>query len=236
MIQASEKAKVDGIKGMGITWMRAQFLSYLAQLNGTLSVTGNEPTLDSPEAIKALESVAKLVSDGISTQDGDDPNQLFAAGELMFWPEGIWMVNSIKDIPNLNWGITDMVTLDGNNPKNWTSSHQFAMLENKNMTPERAEGVMDFINWVGENSLEWAKAGQLPAQLSIKENAEFQTLPHSVLMEDTSKIAIYDYMYYGDAVEALDKVLYEVVFGRMTAAEGLGQAQKEASEKIQMGQ
>lgn len=236
IIAASEKAEADGVVGLGITWMRVQYLSYLAQLNGSLSTDGTTPTLDSKEAIAVLESLEHMVEIGAATQDGDDPGQLFRSGQLMFWPEGIWMINSIKDIPDLNWKMTHMPVVEGGEQKNWTSSHQFAMLKNDKMTEERAAGVMAFVNYVGENGLEWAQAGQVPAHLSIRDNATFATMPQSFLLEDTSKLAISDYLHYGYAVEALDKVVYEVCFGRMSAQDAVEQMQKEASEKIQMAQ
>ncbi len=234
MVDASAKAQNDGIAGLGITWMRPQYLSFLAQLGGDLSEDGTTPNLNTPEGAKVFEELTTLVETKVATQDGDDPGQLFRSGQLMFWPEGIWMINSIKDIPDLNWGMTHMPTLDAENQVNWTSSHQFTMLDNEEMSPERAEGVMDFVNWVGENSLEWATAGQVPAQLSITENEEFNSMPQSFLLDDTSKLKIYDYKDYGYAVEALDKVVYEVIFGRMSTEDALAQMQKEVSEKIEM--
>lgn len=215
--------------------MRVQYLSYLAQLNGDISKDGKEVNLDSPEAKKIFAELNGLVNDKIATQDGDDPGQLFRAGQLVFWPEGIWMQNSLKGI-DVNWGLTHMVTMDQNNPKDWSSSHQFVMLKNDKMTDEKAKGVMDFVNWIGENSLEWAKAGQVPANYAIRENEEFKAMPQAFVLEDANKLKIYDYKYYGNVVEALDKVVFEAAFGRMTPEDAAAAMQKEASEKIQMAQ
>ncbi|MGL4336667.1 MAG: extracellular solute-binding protein [Turicibacter sp.] len=234
VVMASKKAAADGITGLGMTWMRVQYLSYLAQLGADMTADGDAPTLDTPEAIEILNTLAELVEKGYASQDGEDPGQLFRSGQMLFWPEGIWMVNSIKDIPNLNFGMTHMVSLNNNTQANWTSSHQFVMLKNKKMTDERADAIMEFVNWVGENGLEWAKAGQAPAHLSIRENEEFKQMPQAFLLDDASKLALYDYKYYGYAVEALDKVVFEAIFGRMTPEEAVAQMQKETSEKIQM--
>lgn len=233
--EVGKKSAADNIPALGLTWMRVQYLSYLAQLNGDISKDGKEVNLDSPEAKKIFAELNGLVNDKIATQDGDDPGQLFRAGQLVFWPEGIWMQNSLKGI-DVNWGLTHMVTMDQNNPKDWSSSHQFVMLKNDKMTDEKAKGVMDFVNWIGENSLEWAKAGQVPANYAIRENEEFKAMPQAFVLEDANKLKIYDYKYYGNVVEALDKVVFEAAFGRMTPEDAAAAMQKEASEKIQMAQ
>lgn len=233
--EVSKKSSADNITSFGLTWMRVQYLSYLAQLNGDLSKDGKEVSLDSPQSIKIFTELDSLVKDNVTTQDGDDPGQLFRSGQLVFWPEGIWMQNSLKGI-DINWGMTHMVTMDKDNQKDWSSSHQFVMFKNDKMTEEKAKGIMEFVNWIGENTLEWAKAGQVPANYAIRENEEFKALPQAFLLEDASKLKIYDYKYYGNAVEALDKVVFEAAFGRMTPQDAAAAMQKEASEKIQMAQ
>ena len=41
-----------------------------------------------------------------------------------------------------------------------------------------------FINWISQNSLEWAKAGQIPARASVRDSQEFQNLqPQATLAE-----------------------------------------------------
>lgn len=236
VIEASNNASADGIKGLGITWMQKQYLSYLGQLNGDITEDGTVPTLNTPESIEVLTKLSKLVEDGIATQDGDDPGQLFRSGQLLFLPEGTWMLTSLTEIPNLNFGITNMPTFNAENQVNCSSSHQFVMLKNKAMTDEKAQGILDFITWVGQNSLEWAKAGQIPANLAIAENEEFKELKHSFILDDTTTIKIFDYKYFGYAVESLDKVIFEACFGRLTPENAANQMQKETEEKVEMAQ
>ena len=61
-------------------------------------------------------------------------------------------------------------------------------------------------------------------------------MPQAFVLEDANKLKIYDYKYYGNVVEALDKVVFEAAFGRMTPEDAAAAMQKEASEKIQMAQ
>lgn len=235
VIEVAKQSQKDGITSMGITWLRVMYLGWLEQLGGDLSKDGVNPDINTAEGQKILKDLAELVNTKVSSQDGDDAGQLFKSGQMVFWPEGIWMQNSLKEITDLNWGMTHSVAYDANNPKNWTSSHQFVMLNNKNMTDERGKAVMDFVNWIGENSLEWAKAGLVPAALAIGENEEFQKLPQSFLLNAADSLALYNYKYFGYAVESLDKVVYEAAFSRMTSEDALKQAQKETEDRIKMG-
>ncbi|MCM8709684.1 extracellular solute-binding protein [Clostridium sp. SYSU_GA19001] len=230
-----EASKKDGITGMGITWMRVKFLSWYAQLGGNLSEDGEKPSFNNSISEKVLGTIKDMVASKEATQDGEDPGQLFRSGKLVIWPEGIWMQNSLKEIKNLNWGMTHMVTFDASKKVNWSSSHQFVMFKNPKMDDERAAAIMDFIKWIGENSLEWAKAGQVPASLKIMDNEEFNKMPQSFLLKESDSQKIFNYKYYGYAVEALDKIVWETVFNKMEIKAGLVLAQKETEDRIKAG-
>lgn len=234
--QVGALAEKDGIVGMGITWMRVKALAWYAQLGGKLSEDGTTPSFNNEKFAKVLNTVKDLHDKGYTSVDGDDPMQLFSSGQMVFWPEGIWMKNNLVKIDTLNFGMTQFIQFDPAIRGNWTSSHQMVMIKNPQMTDERAAAIMDFVAWVGANSIEWARAGQNPACLKILENAEYKEMGQSFLLDDTDSLVIHDYKYYGYAVEALDKIVVEVPFGRMTAEEGLAQAEKETADRIKAGE
>jgi len=234
--QVSALADKDGITGMGITWMRVKALAWYAQLGGKLSEDGTTPTINNEKFEKVLNTVKDLHDKGYTSIDGDDPLQLFSSGQMVFWPEGIWMVNNLNKIDTLNFGMTQFIQFDPAIQGNWTSSHQMVMIKNPEMSEERASAIMDFVAWVGANSIEWARAGQNPACLKILENAEYKEMKQSFLLEATDSLVIHDYKYYGYVVEALDKIVWEVPFGRMTVKEGLEQAEKETADRIKAGE
>lgn len=236
VIQVGDAARADGITSMGITWMRVKFLGWYAQLGGQLGDASGQPAFNNSAAERVLDTVKSLHDRGYTNVDGDDPGQMFRSGNLVFWPEGIWMMNSLAEIPDLNWGMTHSIVFDTDSVKNWTSSHQFVLLDNPNMTDERAQAVMDFIAWVGENSIEWARAGQVPAHFSILDNPEFASLPQAFLLKDSDSLSINEYKHYGYAVEALDKIVWEVPFGRVETKAGLQQAVREVADRIRASQ
>lgn len=225
----------DDIIPIGMSWLRVKFLSSFAQLGGKLSSDGETPDFNNDQAMKVLNTWTDLYDAGYTHKDGDDPWQLFLAGKMLFCPEGIWMYNDIKE-SGLNAKMLDYPVFDTNSVGNWTSSHQFVIPKNENRDEEKTKAVLDFINFIGNNSLEWAKAGQCPAHVSIKDVAEFKDMPQAFLADENDELKIYDYKYYGYAVESLDVVLGDVLFERMTAQEALDKAVQETKDKIEMGE
>ncbi|ETI70647.1 extracellular solute-binding protein [Neobacillus vireti] len=232
---AGELAKKDKIIGIGITWTRPIFLSIYNQLGGDITSDGETPTLNTPEAKKALELLKGLVDDKITNKDGEDPGQLFKSGKAIFFPEGIWMQNSVNEAKNLKWGLTSFPQISPDKIVNWTSSHQFVMFKDKNRSEEKTKGIMDFLDYVRENSLPWAKAGQNPAALATLENPEYQNLPQSFLVKNPemqNTLKIFDYKYNGFVAEEVDKLVGDAIYGKLNIDKGLKSAQKAVEDKI----
>lgn len=232
---SGEACKADGIVTMGMAWHRVKFLASYAQLGGSLSSDGTTPDFNNDKAAQVVNNWTDLYNAGYTQKDGDTPWEMFLGGSVLYCPEGIWMYNNVKEA-GLNAAMYDYPVFDAGTKGNWTSSHQFVLPRNNNRDEEKTKAVLDFINYMGNNSLEWAKAGQVPAHNSIKELAEFQDMPQAFLADENEELKIYNYKYYGYAVESLDKVLAEILFGRMTAEDGLNQAVQETKDRIEMGQ
>lgn len=235
IMSVGESCVADDIIPIGMSWLRVKFLSSYAQLGGTLSSDGNTPDFNNDKANQVLETWNKLYDAGYTHKEGDDPWQLFLAGKMLFCPEGIWMYNDIKTA-GLNAKMYDYPVFNANEKGNWTSSHQFVIPKNDKRDEEKTKAVLDFINFIGNNSLEWAKAGQCPAHVSIKDVPEFQDMPQAFVADENEELKIYDYKYYGYAVESLDVVLGDVLFERMTPQEALDKAVQETKDKIEMGE
>lgn len=233
--KAGEISQKDGITGIGLTWTRPIFLSIYNQLGGDISSDGETPTLNTPEAKEALELLKGLVDDKIANKDGEDPGQLFQSGKAIFYPEGIWMQNSLNEAKKLKWGLTSFPQVSPDKIVNWTSSHQFVMFNDENQDEEKTKGIMDFLDFVRENSLPWAKAGQNPAALATLAESEFKEMPQSFLVEDPElqkSLKIFDYKYNGFVVEEIDKLVGDAMFGKLDIDKGLETAQKAVEDKI----
>ena len=47
----------------------------------------------------------------------------------------------------------------------------------REMSADELQGSQYFIAWISEHSLDWAKAGQIPARQSVRNSPEFEALP-----------------------------------------------------------
>ncbi|GGB32908.1 extracellular solute-binding protein [Virgibacillus dakarensis] len=233
---AGEKSQQDKITSLGVTWVKPNFLSLYAQNGGKLTENGIDPTIDNDQAKASFQKWIDLYESGVTNKDGEDPAQLFLQEKLIFYPEGIWMNNNLKDA-KFEYGLTNAPQLTDDKSKmvNWSSSHQFVMFNSKDRSDEKSKGVVAFIDWIRDNSLEWAKAGQNPASLKILDDPEYQKMAQSFLLKDPevqASLKIFDYKYNGYVSEELDAKGLDIIFGKIPVDKGLADIQKTLEDKI----
>lgn len=232
----SEASAEDGIAGIGVTWMKPGFMSVLGQHGGNLSADGQSPTLDTQETVDTFQTFVDLYNDGLTNEEGTDPLQMFLTDELVFLPEGIWMQNTMRDA-EFDYGLIHypQVSDDQNSIVNWASSHQFVMFNSDDRDEEKTQGVIEFIDWLRDNSIEWARAGQIPATLQLLEDGEYQDMPQSFFVETEEQqqtMRIFEYKYNGYVSEWLDANALDVVFGRITPEDAASDMQREVNDMI----
>jgi len=157
------------------------YFSSLYQHGGeSVSPDGLKALYNSSEGVEALKKLVDLihkyeVSPKNIQQDGEVT--LFRQGKSAFHINGIWMINGFKEQKDLNFG-TAPIPLFGDKPATWAGSHNFVLPKQKNPDPEKQKAAMKFIKYVIDNSIQWAKAGQIPAKNSVRESEEFKELEH----------------------------------------------------------
>jgi multiple sugar transport system substrate-binding protein len=235
--EIGDKAKENGFKGniFGLDWQRAQILSYYAQLNGELTdEEGIVPTFNNEDMVTVYQTLKDLHDDGYTNPKGADNLQDFHSGQLLIWPEGIWMKAGVVDA-GINYSMYPSICFDPENAKNWTSSHNFVQFADEERTEEEDIAVAKFVNYMGENSLVWARdGGQVPAHISINDVEEFGDMAQSFLAdpERGDELAIYYYLYWGLFDTAFSRNGWEPVFGTMTIEEALDAAEQEVLDAI----
>ena len=231
-----DKAKAAGFEGatIGLTWQRSQMLSYYAQLDGKLTEDGSAPSFNNEHMTKAYETMKALHDDGYTNKKGEDALQLFHSGQMLVWPEGIWMKAGLVDA-GINYGMLPAVTFSVEQTKSWTSSHNFVQFADENRTEEEDVAVAKFINYMGENSLTWARdGGQVPAHVSINDVPEFKDMAQAFLADPArgGELFIYNYLYWGLFDTAFSRNGWEPVFGTMSIEDALNQAEQEVIDGI----
>lgn len=233
--EVGELAKKDKVAAMGLSWMKPNFLELYNQMGGEITSDGVTPTLNNDIAADTFILLNELYKSGYTNKDGEDASQLFQMGKEVFLPEGIWFQNTANTIKGFEWGMTHAPQYDANNVINWSSSHQFVMFNNDERSDEKEQGIVAFMDWIRENSIEWAKAGQNPASLATLEDPEYLALPQSFLVKDEvgqSSLKIFEYQYNGYVSDEIDRIGFDTVFGKTKIDKALESAQKSIEDKI----
>lgn len=135
----------------------------------------------------------------------------------------------------LNFGVTNIYSPTPEKFTNRASSHLFAMLKNDERSDEKEAGIGAFLEFIRQNSMEWAKAGQIVASKQVIESPEYQTYIQSFFTsneEEIKSLYIYTYEYYPYVAEAVDTYAADIVRGNVGIGETLQTMQKYVEDKI----
>lgn len=233
---AGKKSQKDDIAGMGLTWWKPLFLSLYDQMGGELTKNGKDPDLNNKTSRRVVNFYKDMHDKKITTQDGDDPMQLFLTGKQIFLPEGIWMNNQIKE-SDIDYGVTNAPQLSSDPKKivNWSSSHQFVLLKQPKRDQARTEGTLAFVNWVRTHSIKWAESGQNPASLAITKDPKYLKMQQSFLLTnkvEQDSMTIFNYRYNGYLADYLDRYAYDAVFNKTSVSQYLKKMQNTVQDEV----
>jgi multiple sugar transport system substrate-binding protein len=167
----------------------ALWQALIQQYGGSLTdEAGTKATYNSEAGVKALEKIKELrdkyTPDVSGT--GDPEVNVFKQGNVGMTFHGPWW---ISDLAKLDFvGFAPLPTI-GDQPATWGGSHQLA-LTTDDATTQAAAAV--WIKWLSENSAQWAKAGQVPARTSAREDPELATIspPVANIIESANTVKI----------------------------------------------
>ena len=241
VMEIGEAAAKDGVYAFGgANFFVEQFMAYLAQMGTELSVE-DKPNIDTKEAREIIQKMKDIYASGYSSKIGDDNLNLLISNKIIFNPEGTWTANALnkEDYPDLNWGETNTMALDNQTMLNWMSSHQFVVYNNtgekEDVKAAKAEVMGAFIEFVRENSGEWANAGHIPASIQAASGTDFESKPQAIFMssdEEKDSLTLPNYTYFGYISDALYGVMQDILTDKLPVDDGLAKAQAEVSDKI----
>lgn len=230
------KASEDGIVTIPVSFFGyEQALSLAKQEGAELFTDETTPNINGPEFTKAMQTLKEIVDLGGCSEEGEDNLQLFMAGEAIFCPDGVWDANALNAIEGLNWGITNSIAYSADTFYNFSNSNQFVMLKNDERSDEKEAAIGEFLEYVRQNTLEWARSGQVPASNAANEEEEYVEMNQHFFVstpEESSSIQFKNYKYTGYADDAINTVFGDILFGNIELEEGLAQAQKQAEDNI----
>ncbi|CAM3786767.1 ABC transporter substrate-binding protein [Mesobacillus zeae] len=141
--------------------------------NGGELLKDGKPNYNSPEGVEALTFLSDLVakekvSPANVQQDGEVT--LFLQGKNGMQLNGPWMMEQ-WDKAGINYGVAEVPMLGTKTKAVYANGHNF-VLPATVKDSKKLEGVSDFLKYVAENTMEWAKSGQAPASKAIYEKNE----------------------------------------------------------------
>lgn len=167
---ALTKLEASGVTPVSIgTAFQAAALwqALIRQYGGSLTdEAGATATYNSDAAVQALERIKEL-RDKYTPEvsgSGDPEVNVFKAGDAAITFHGPWWISDLQKLDFV--GFAPLPTI-GDQPATWGGSHQLAFTTDDPTT--QAAGAL-WVKWLSDNSMEWAKAGQVPARQSVRDD------------------------------------------------------------------
>ena len=241
------EAALRELKGAGIEghWMSPfpftgvlNFMALLWQFGGDLyNEDATKATFNSEAGVEALNWMVDVVKKGYSPKDvaQDAEFTAFQNGNNAFMWNGIWNINPLNDVDGLDWGVSPMPQI-GSEKATWAGSHHFAIMNKRPLDENKVQASKVFINWVSQQSIDYAKAGQIPARASVRESQAFKNL------EEQSTLAKQlPYVHFTPTVPGIADVapttwhtaVNEAVLGKTEPQAGLDAAAKRANQLLE---
>jgi multiple sugar transport system substrate-binding protein len=242
---ALEQMKSKGIQGH---WMSPFFFTggmtfdaLCYQFGGRLyNEDGTNATFNSQAGVDALTWMVDLVKEGYSPKDiaENDEYTAFQSGENAFMWNGIWNILELVEVKGLEWGVATVPQI-GSQKGAWGGSHNFVITNKRGQDPNKVAASKLFINWISKRSVEWAKAGQVPARKEVRESQEFKSLKYQPTFAKQLP-----YVHFlpsvpgiGDVrIETLDPAINEAVLLKKEPEAALDEAAKQADQILEENQ
>ena len=183
-------------KGFDITGgfpVQQIFQQLLHQFGGSeFNADGTEATWNSEAGVQAMQWMLD------AQQNWSEPNlevdaelNAFKAGTVgMIW-NGIWQTTNVTGEGVEFRGMATAVPQIGPNPATWAGSHQFTLPTHGTIDPCKDAAAGIFIKYMLDNSVTWAKAGQIPASQSVRASEAFMAVEPQASIAPSIENAIF---------------------------------------------
>jgi multiple sugar transport system substrate-binding protein len=147
-----------------------------------ISADGTKAGFNNPDGIAAIKWMQEMQAKGNpkNVPTGD----LQRTGKVASWSDGPWVSTLFFDKTKApaadDIDVAPLPQRDPNKKATWGQSHQFALPVQGTPDPERRAASLKFILWMSEHSVDWAKAGQVPARNSAREEAMASDNPYLI--------------------------------------------------------
>lgn len=239
LIENGKKATKNGVYGFATPTVWPTNLIYRTAMlqNGedvisADGMTSNVATQTSLDVIQKLEDLSKKEKIAPEKLQRDGHIDLFKQGKAAFVIDGLWMSQGFDEV-KLNYGVAPMGNLFGDKKAAvWANSHQIVFTK-KNDDEQKEQAKHNFVDFLSNNSLEWAKAGQIPANKKILESADFKAMPNQVAAAEQMSYAVLAPQMdtWLDIWTSVEPNLSSALLGEKTPKEAMEKAKTEGEQK-----
>jgi multiple sugar transport system substrate-binding protein len=202
-----------------------------------LTEDGSAAAFNTPEGIECVNWMKRM-------QDAGNPENspmvdLARTGKVATWPDGPWITTLFFNPERSpNAAENDVAVLPQRDPAaaaTWGQSHQFSLPVQGDPDDERRAASLRFVKWMTEHAVDWAQAGQIPANNAAREqalaldnvymqklNVWAQQLPYVAYMKSTPLL-----------LEVMPRIAANVegaILGEWSVEDGLKQAEDEVNQ------
>jgi multiple sugar transport system substrate-binding protein len=130
---------------------------------------GEEP------GVKAITFLKGLVDKGYSPANAGAGSEFvsFSNDKSAFFLGGPWNTTPLSAIKKLSYGAVPVPNIGGTQAT-WAGSHQFVLPRQIKPDENKAIASRVFVNWISQQSLNWADAGMVPARNQVRDSAGFK--------------------------------------------------------------
>jgi multiple sugar transport system substrate-binding protein len=219
--------------GVSTGWVWA---SLYAQFGGKAFDDKGMPSVDTPEALTALQTMLKLRADGcFSGGQLAKTYEDFINGKIASVVAGTWQVNEWdKQVADPNaalksYYVAPMPQL-GPQPGTWGGSHTLVVPLGSNADPARVKAALSYIKYFWDHSVDWTRTGHSTTRQSVLDSPEYQALPHHSEYLAYADQAVYNPQTLWAA--GYDAVLQEEVTAALLGTKTPEQALKDMQSRL----
>ncbi|WP_125206082.1 ABC transporter substrate-binding protein [Capsulimonas corticalis] len=178
--------------GFVITNEHSNWLTFAHQFGGDIvTPDGKHGAMSSPEALQATHLMCDLIyKDKVAPKpEGVDAWLALRQGKAAMAMEGIYMVQSLEEQKSLQFAGAPIPQFG---PKQgvWGGTH--LLCQPADISPAQSKAAWRLMRYISDHSLEWGKAGQIPARVAVERSTAFQALPVQAQFGKQVDYVVYD--------------------------------------------
>jgi multiple sugar transport system substrate-binding protein len=224
-IKATQKLDSKGDHddwGFSWTMWRNNFMSLVPQFHGHYFDAAGNADMVNPGTVAALTFMGDLMNKSklVPLPESNMGWVGFQQKKVAMVMEGVYMVGDLKTMDGFHYvgGVMPQIGV-----VKGTMGDSHCLCVRTGLNPTEKTASERFIKYLSDHSLEWAKAGQVPARLSVRNSSEFKKLQVQYAFSKEVPYVVYPPRspLIFELTQEIDLAVEKVLRGRATATDAL---------------